>query len=73
MKFQTFEEYIDHLEKEGYINEKGQPLKCLHCDSKNLEDYGHIYENLGCVEYQVRCKDCKKHVNTWSYGNWELP
>lgn len=66
------------IEKEieaGYINESGEPLKCHHCESKNLDDAGHAVEELGthCVtEYKKVCLDCQKEVGYWSYGRWEI-
>lgn len=68
---ETFEQYVRKLVTDGYINEKGAPLKCLFCDSKELED-NYTYENHSAVENTVICKICKKPTGQWSYGSWEL-
>jgi hypothetical protein len=67
----TFEDYIKYMIKEGYWAETDlSPLKCHHCESKNLEDKNWSYENMGVVEYERWCNDCCKMVNIWAYGNW---
>jgi hypothetical protein len=71
-EMESLEDYIKQQIKDGYIGENLAPLKCVHCDSTNLENYGHIGDHMGCTEYYVRCKDCKKQVGTWAYGMWEL-
>lgn len=63
--------YLHRMETEGYIGDKGQPLKCLYCDSKELDERNTYYENHYIVEYQVYCKKCDKTVGQWSYGRWE--
>lgn len=64
--------YIKQLEKEKYITEDGTPLKCLYCDSKDLENINIMRSNYGIEEYDVQCKSCKKIVGRWGYGNWAL-
>lgn len=66
----TFEDYMKRLEREGYISERdGAPLKCLWCDSKDLEEI-RLYEEYMHVETRVICNDCGKHTGLWSYGTW---
>lgn len=69
---ETYEDYYNHLLNEGFIREDGTPLKCFQCESKNLEEYQEYYEEYRRIEFSVRCKDCKEHVNTWVYGNWSV-
>lgn len=67
----SYENYLDEQIEKGYLSEKDlEPLKCHHCDSNNLEDRNHSFENLGCVSYEKWCNDCGKRVNTWDYGSW---
>lgn len=68
----TFKRHINRLIKQGYISSDGTPLKCTNCKSTDLEDYNHVYEDYYCVEYSVRCKQCKSNQGLWSYGNWTL-
>lgn len=62
------------LIRRGYLSSIGEPLKCTHCKSTNLEEYNGIYgECHGPIieEYSVRCKDCLQHLGTNSYGTWD--
>lgn len=69
----SFESYIKEQIKQGYLSEKDlAPLKCHHCDSENLKDKNHLYENLGCSSFDRYCNDCGKLVNCWSYGCWDV-
>lgn len=65
-------EYIRGLMDDGYIGDKGQPMKCINCGSKNLEVFDEYYEEYYKVEYSVRCKEYKHMTGTWSYGNWDI-
>ncbi|WP_100406238.1 hypothetical protein [Bacillus solitudinis] len=73
---ETFKDYIEQQVKHGYLDKTDlEPLKCQHCDSKNLEDTGFIVEELGThvtTEYKKVCKDCNKEVGYWAYGNWQI-
>lgn len=64
--------YFLNLEKNGYITEKGSPLKCIYCDSKDLIDINVMKANYGMEEYEVQCNSCKKITGRWAYGNWTL-
>ena len=69
----TYKEYIEQLIKDGYLSPRNiAPLKCVHCDSKNLKDVKQTYEETVLVEYDCRCKDCGKWLGRWSYGTWEV-
>jgi hypothetical protein len=72
----SFDEYIDSEIQGGYISEHNfEPLRCQHCEGSNLEDTGHIIEELGThvvTEYYKRCKDCDKEIGYWSYGYWQI-
>lgn len=48
----TLEEEIKKLIEEGYITKDGYPLKCYHCESKNL-DHKSYYEDYWVVEIDV--------------------
>jgi hypothetical protein len=67
-----FRYYIWRDIKKGYIAENGKPLKCYKCDSKDLEEYGHYYEEHWCIEYGVKCKHCGQKLGYWAYGRWEM-
>jgi len=74
-KMTTFScgERINNLIEEGFIDEKGKPLKCQNCEGEDLEEYGHCYEdNHFLVEYQVSCKKCYHNTGLWAYGHWEV-
>lgn len=65
------EDELKQLIEKGYIDEKGKPLKCLHCESSNLKNTKQIYEDsAGLVEYTVVCVDCNGLNGYWSYGSW---
>lgn len=70
---ESFEDYIKRLEHEGYISERdGYPLKCLWCESKDLEHINYYEEFAFVVEIKVVCNDCNKETGNWSYGSWYL-
>lgn len=55
----------------GYIAAEGSPIKCFHCNSKNMEKYNKYYDSAwGLVIFSVRCKDCQKDILTRFYGDW---
>ena len=61
--------------KNGYIEPDGTPIKCIHCDSTELEEFNEYYiDGYGSTlaEYSVRCKKCGKTVGHWAYGYWEV-
>lgn len=64
-------EYI-RLEKQGYITEDGEPLKCLYCDSKKLVDVNMIVGNDGVEKYEVKCNNCGEITGRWIYGLWAI-
>ncbi|PWA11103.1 hypothetical protein DCC39_10415 [Pueribacillus theae] len=70
------EEYIEQMIKDGYHSKNDfEPIKCVHCQSTDLEDTDFIVEELGThvtTEYRKVCKKCGKEVGYWSYGNWQL-
>ena len=66
------QEYIRQLERDGYINERGKPLKCLYCNSITLIDVNVMKSNYGIEEYEVQCNCCKKITGRWGYGNWTI-
>jgi hypothetical protein len=72
MEFKSIEEYVKYMRDNGYTAKDGTPLKCHHCESKNLERRNEYYCSYGVEEYEVWCKDCNKLVGRWSYGTWEL-
>lgn len=61
--------------KHGYIEPDGTPIKCIYCDSTELEDFNECYiDGYGSTltEYSVRCKECGKTVSTWCCGYWDI-
>lgn len=58
--------------KNGYITNDGTPLKCYKCNSKDMKKYNEYYEEHWCVEYDIRCKECRAKLGHWAYGNWEV-
>lgn len=61
--------------KNGYIEPDGTPIKCIHCDSTDLEEFNEYYiDGYGSTlaEYSVRCKKCGKTVGHWAYGYWDI-
>lgn len=66
------QKYIRKLEKEGYITENGNPLKCLYCNSTALTDVNIMRCDYGVEEYEVQCNSCKKITGRWGYGNWTI-
>ncbi|SDX05008.1 hypothetical protein [Paenibacillus sp. PDC88] len=70
---ETFGEYFERMISEGYIEEDGTPLKCPHCESADVEERNHLYEDYICLlEYQMFCKPCNVSIGQWSYGSWEV-
>ncbi|QST02619.1 hypothetical protein IMZ31_18905 (plasmid) [Pontibacillus sp. ALD_SL1] len=70
---ETMEEWIQEQIDEGYMRAGDlEPIKCQWCESSDLEDRNHGYENLGIVSKEKWCNACEKRVNTWSYGSWDL-
>ena len=61
--------------KNGYIEPDGTPIRCIHCDSTELEEFDEYYiDGYGSTlaEYSVRCKKCGKTVGHWGYGYWDI-
>mgnify|MGYP003550396415 CR=1 FL=1 len=68
-----YEKYLEQLIKGGYLSPRNlAPLKCVHCDSKNLVDTDSCFEDTVMVEYTLKCKECGKVAGYWSYGTWEI-
>lgn len=70
-KEMSIEDYLKDLYNNGYIEQDGEPIKCLKCGSKKLEDCNYINECFGTVEYQKRCKCCGEIAGVWAYGYWQ--
>ena len=61
--------------KHGYIETDGNPIKCIYCNSEELEDFDEYYldgHGSTLLEYSVRCKKCGKTVGIWSCGSWRM-
>jgi hypothetical protein len=72
-KEQTMEDYIKEQIEKGYINEKGEPLKCFNCNS--IKPFEQKVKSIdgGCVsEFEAICPDCGKQEGYWAYGSWML-
>lgn len=63
--------FFDKKIKEGYIDESGEPKKCV-CGSTKFKQVNQYYGNLGIEEYSLMCidKDCLKIVGAWAFGHW---
>lgn len=72
----TVDQYVKFMVDSGFWDSRDlEPIKCHHCGSTDLEDTGHIVEELGthCVtEYTKVCKGCGKEVGLWAYGYWQI-
>lgn len=62
---ENFEQYIKQQIEDGYIKENGFPLKCLFCNSSDLN-----FKNKYQEEVEVTCNKCGKEIGYWAYGNW---
>jgi hypothetical protein len=71
MDYESYESYLESLVKDGFIAEKGHPLKCRFCDSKSFKEHDEYYDEHG-KEYQVSCNDCGEKLSIWAYGCWNL-
>ena len=69
---ETFEDYLNRMINDGYLNKNLSPKKCTECENEDLESYDYVYEHMGVVEYKVRCTDCKTNVGYWTYGHWDV-
>lgn len=66
-------DYIKDLIREGYINERGKPLKCHKDECNSLTQVDEVYDSEGrLIEYSLRCDYCWDIAGTWSYGNWDM-
>lgn len=71
-KDMSMHEYMQQQVNDGYINEKGAPLKCQFCESTRLSDHNRSVSDYGVLEYEVFCDSCDKKVGHWAYGNWTV-
>lgn len=71
----THDDYINEIKgliKDGYLSEENlAPIKCTYCESKNLKNNNHSFDETILVEYERICKDCGKFAGRWTYGVWE--
>lgn len=67
-----FREYMEQLEKDGYITDKGTPLKCLQCDHTDFTMVDDYYCPYGLEEYSLKCDNCGSIVGHWAYGYWQV-
>ena len=67
--FNTYD-YVSVLEKEGYVDENGTPLKCLDCENTDFEIVDIYSGSQGLEEYSLKCKNCGNIVGHWAYGNF---
>lgn len=68
----SIEEELGQLIEEGYIALDGYPLKCVHCDSKNLKEEIRDKIDYTVCETEMICLDCGKSTGYWSYGYWMI-
>ena len=62
----------ENLIVSGYFTDEHEPIKCRFCGSKNLEIPMVFDDDIGHVEWEKRCKHCKKTLGIYSYGNWYI-
>jgi len=68
---ETIGDYINRMIEEGYIGEKGQPLKCFKCGGEDFEETNHCMGNYSIDEYDMVCS-CGTIVGHWAYGYWDV-
>jgi len=69
----TMEEYIKEQIENGFIDSKGNPLKCEKCLS--AKPFKQVTKSIdgGCVsEFEALCQDCGHQMGYWSYGSWMI-
>jgi len=70
-EFDDFAETMKKAVQDGYITEKGYPLKCYNCDSKDLK-FTQNYEDYIMEEESVKCNNCNSDVGLWSMIVWTM-
>jgi hypothetical protein len=69
----SFGDYIEEQIKDGYIDGNGVPLKCVHCESKDLGSKDYYQDGRAfVVETEIICNSCGKVTGQWVYGNWDI-
>lgn len=54
-----------------YYSDDGEPLKCFHCRSTQMENVNKAYVESIVCQYKIICSDCKKDIGYWSTGNFD--
>jgi hypothetical protein len=63
---------LDIMMEKGYVNkDNGAPIKCYHCDSKNLGEGKVYYGEISMEECETVCNDCNTSLGWWTYGIWD--
>lgn len=70
-KFDTTEDYINDMIRQGYMAEDGTPLKCK-CGCTDFEMSDEYRGSYGLEEYSLKCTKCSMTVGHWAYGYWQL-
>lgn len=72
VKNQSIEQYLKELEEQGYIANDGKPLKCIYCDSSEIEEINHIYEENILIEHEIECLNCFKITGLNIRDSWQI-
>jgi hypothetical protein len=49
----------------------GEPLKCFHCKSLNIQSKSVVIESGYISEREYFCGDCKSYLAYWAYGYFD--
>lgn len=47
------------------------PEACEHCGSKDFKQIDTYYDEIGEVEFTLKCEKCNLVVGSWAYGHWD--
>ncbi len=51
--------------------EEGQPVRCMHCNSTEIEEVTKSVVANNIAEVSFVCKKCHKEIGYWGYGSYE--
>lgn len=65
-----FGAYLEQQIEDGYLDTDCEPIKCIFCESTDLENDNHIMEEHMVVEFDKVCNNCGEVLGNWAYGMW---
>lgn len=76
-EFDDYGDYLKYLTQNGYISSRnGMPIKCYHCNSKDLIEVDESHDFLGgsyCkTDSKMKCNKCNTTLGEYSYGDWVI-